>query len=78
MKEQCRSCGEWFEEEEMFQTDYRTYFQQGDPDEMVCEGCYDSVYGKCKKCGEIREEVDLKNGVCDPDIFDDCEEVVND
>jgi len=59
MKTQCRTCGEWFEEEEMFETDYRTYAQQGDPDEMVCEGCYDNNYGKCAECGAIREEADL-------------------
>jgi formylmethanofuran dehydrogenase subunit E len=45
MKEQCRTCGEWFDEDDMIQTDYRTYAQQGDLDEMVCEGCYDASYG---------------------------------
>ena len=59
MKEQCRTCGEWFKEEEMIDTDYRTYAQQGDLNEMVCEGCYDTAYGKCSKCGAIREGAHL-------------------
>ena len=72
---QCRSCGGWFVEGEMFDTDYRTYVQKGDPDEMVCERCYDNYYAKCRKCGAIRLEVaHLKNGACDPDIFEDCTE----
>jgi len=59
MKTQCRTCGEWFEEKEMLDTDYRTYAQQGEPDEMVCEGCYDNYYGRCSECRAIREETDL-------------------
>ena len=59
MIEQCRTCGEWFEENEMLDTDYRTYAQQGEPDEMVCEGCYDNYYGRCRECRAIREMEDL-------------------
>ena len=67
MKEQCRSCGEWYDENKMYETDYRN-------DEMVCEGCYDNYYAKCQKCGELREEIHLINGICDPDIFESCTE----
>jgi len=56
MKEQCRTCGEWKEEEEMFETDYQTY---GNENEFICEGCYDTCYARCSECGEIRQEADL-------------------
>jgi len=58
-KEQCRTCGKWFRVDEMIDTDYRTYCQKGDPDEMVCEACYNDAYGRCSQCGEAREEADL-------------------
>lgn len=57
MKQQCRSCGDWFEECEMFETDYRTYSHE--EDEMVCKACYDECYGRCSDCGAIREDADL-------------------
>lgn len=63
-KAQCRTCGAWGEASEMIDTDYRTYAQQDDPDESVCEGCYDG-YGTCTECGAVREMSDLKDGVCD-------------
>ena len=70
MKNQCRTCGEWFLESDMINTDYRTYAQQGDLDEMVCEGCYDNSYGKCTECGAVRELIDLNGGVCDQEQID--------
>jgi hypothetical protein len=74
MKEQCRSCGEWCEEEDMYETDYRTYNRE--ENEMVCEGCFDNLYTKCSKCGAIREITDLEDGICAE--WTDCKEAVND
>ena len=71
MKEQCRTCGEWEEEENLFETDYQTY---GIENEFVCEGCYDSDYGRCAECGEIRHDADLikKDGmwICNTEHVD--------
>jgi formylmethanofuran dehydrogenase subunit E len=75
MKQRCRTCGEWFLEKEMFETNYQTY---SDENEFICEGCYDNAYGKCAKCGEIIEAVSLvkKNDVwvCNTDYTGECAE----
>ncbi|MBU0959465.1 MAG: hypothetical protein KKB31_05970 [Nanoarchaeota archaeon] len=78
MKEQCRTCGGWFDEDEMYDTDYNTYTSETDAKlgltEMVCEGCYNECYGKCSKCGEVRESGHLvrdggSNWICNPELI---------
>ena len=79
MEEQCRTCGEWFPESEMFDTDYTTYNNAEDEKlgltEMVCAGCYDECYGRCSKCGEARVSADLVKDsddrwICGPQLID--------